>query len=127
MIKTTRIKNIQAPETVIDDLSSQLDGTTQTFNLTNKVHSQDIHYLVWNGQVYKNDKNHTFYTVSEDGMTITTSFKYAPTGGTDKALQFVKTGVSTGVDKATIEYVDAKIDELRSELLGLINHEEEEI
>ena len=126
MIKTTRIKNIQAPETVIDDLSAQLDSDTQTFTLTNKVHPQDIHYIVWNGQVYKNDKNHTFYTVSEDGMTITTNFKYAPTGGADKALQFVKTGVSTGVDKATIEYVDAKVDELRSELLGLISHEEEE-
>lgn len=126
MIKTTRIKNIQAPETVIDDLSAQLDSDTQTFTLTNRVHPQDIHYVVWNGQVYKNDKNHTFYTVSEDGMSITTNFKYAPAGGSDKALQFVKTGVSTGMDKATIEYVDAKVDELRSELLGLISHEEEE-
>lgn len=123
MIKTTRIKNIQAPETVIDDLSSQLNSDTQTFTLTNKVHPQDIHYIVWNGQVYKNDKNHTFYTVSEDGMSITTNFKYAPTGGADKALQFVKTGVSTGVDKVTAEYVDSKINELREELMALISQE----
>lgn len=127
MIETTRIKNIQAPKTIIDDLSSQMDGVTQTFSLTNKVYPQDTHYVVWNGQVYKNDKNHTFYTVSEDGMSITTNFRYAPVSGADRALQFVKTGVFTGIDRATIEYVDSKIDELRSELLGLINHEEEEI
>lgn len=127
MIKITRIKTVQAPRTFVDDLSAQMDGVVQTFYLSEKVTPQDTHYLVWNGQTYKNDKNHTFYTVADDGMSITTTFDSAPIPGDDKALQFVKTGnTNSSSNLATTDYVDFEIKALREEMMLLFKGEESE-
>lgn len=113
MIRTTKLKNVQAPSMRTYDLTPQVDGVKQTFDLPVKVYSQDQHYLVWNGQVYRNDRNHTFYFVSSDGMQITTTFNMPPIPGDDKALQFVKTENAEGDGEyATTDYVNSRVSEV---------------
>lgn len=95
-IKTTRIKTTQAPRMVTFDLSDQLDGVTQTFSLPERVTEQDTHYLLWNGQVYRNSGEDTFYDITNDGNSIVTKFDIAPKSGANFVLQFVKSDNSEG-------------------------------
>lgn len=104
MIKTTRLKTSQAPRNITLDLTPQVNGITQTFHLPEKVRSTDTHYLLFNGQVYRNDKNHKFYKIIDNDTAITTFFDVPPGIGPDKVLQFVKTDNSEGVSGfATVE------------------------
>ena len=89
MIKTTRIKTIQAPKLEVYDLSAQLDGVNQTFTLPKVVTAQQGHYLIFNSTVYRNDAGHTYYTLSADGTKITTTFDTAPVPGSNRNLQLV--------------------------------------
>lgn len=96
MIKTTRLKTSQVPKNITYDLTPQVDGVKQTFELPEKVYDLDQHYVLFNGQVYRNDANHTFYTISADGMELTTLFDEAPRPGASYVLQFVKTEIAEG-------------------------------
>lgn len=109
MIKTTRLKTSQVPKNITYDLTPQVDGVTQTFELPEKVYNLDQHYVLFNGQVYRNDGNHTFYTISADGMELTTLFDEAPRPGASYVLQFVKTESSEGENAVTKDYVDGKV------------------
>lgn len=109
MIKTTRLKTSQVPKNITYDLTPQVDGVTQTFELPEKVYNLDQHYVLFNGQVYRNDVNHTFYTISADGMELTTLFDEAPRPGASYVLQFVKTESAEGDNAVTKSYVDGKV------------------
>ena len=98
MIKTTRIKTVQAPKITVYDLSPQTDGEKTTFDLPVSISDQNEHYLLFNTTVYKNDANHTFYTLSDDGTKITTLFSFPPQHGDNHALQFVVNGDVRGGD-----------------------------
>ena len=111
MIKTTRLKTSQVPKNITYDLTPQVDGVTQTFELPEKVYDLDQHYVLFNGQVYRNDGNHTFYTISADGMELTTLFDEAPRPGASYVLQFVKTESSEGENAVTKDYVDGKVSD----------------
>lgn len=111
MIKTTRLKTSQVPKNITYDLTPQVDGVKQTFELPEKVYDLDQHYVLFNGQVYRNDGNHTFYTISADGMELTTLFDEAPRPGASYVLQFVKTESSEGENAVTKDYVDNKFQE----------------
>jgi hypothetical protein len=111
MIKTTRLKTSQVPKNITYDLTPQVDGVKQTFELPEKVYDLDQHYVLFNGQVYRNDANHTFYTISADGMELTTLFDEAPRPGASYVLQFVKTESSEGENAVTKDYVDNKFQE----------------
>lgn len=107
-VKTTRIKTAQAPRMVTFDLTSQLDGHNQTFTLPEPIKSQDTHYLLWNGQVYRNNAGRTFYTILDGGNKIRTAFDNAPKPGTNFVLQFVKTDNSEGSsNNVTVEEFNA--------------------
>ena len=109
MIKTTRLKTSQVPKNITYDLTPQVDGVKQTFELPEKVYDLDQHYVLFNGQVYRNDGNHTFYTISADGMELTTLFDEAPRPGASYVLQFVKTEIAEGDGAASKSYVDGKV------------------
>ena len=111
MIKTTRLKTSQVAKNITYDLTPQVDGVTQTFELPEKVYNLDQHYVLFNGQVYRNDGNYTFYTNSADGKELTTLFDEAPRPGASYVLQFVKTESSEGENAVTKDYVDNKFQE----------------
>ena len=95
-IRTTRIKTVQAPRMVTYDLSNQTDGKTQTFHLPVAVREQSAHYLIFNSTVYRNSAAHVFYTISQDGTTLTTYFTEPPAGGPGRNLQLVVSDYAEG-------------------------------
>lgn len=117
MNRTTRIKTVQAPKTRVYDLSSQTDGLKQTFTLPRAVGSQDEHYLLFNSTVYKNDANHTFYTLTNGGTTLNTYLDQAPVPGDNHVLQFVVSGNTTGDEE---DYVTR--DEMMAAIQEAINN-----
>lgn len=107
MIKTTRLKPTQVPKNITFDLTDQVDGERQTFTLPQKCYDIDTHYVLFNGQVYRNDDNATYYSISADGMTLTTYFDTPPLPGASHVLQFVKTDDTEAEGNvATEAYVD---------------------
>lgn len=112
-IKTTRLKSTQAPKVEALDLSSQMNGKTQTFSLPRKVHDFDRHYIVWNSTVYHNDATHNYYSISNDGLSVTTHFSAAPQGGTGHTLQLVVDMAGDSTDNVPT----------KAEVEGLINAE----
>lgn len=114
-IKTTRIKSTQAPVMETLDLSNQLNGSRQTFSLPRKIHNFDRNYLVWNSTVYRNDVNHRYYSISADGMSITTYFDTAPAGGPGHTLQLAVDMSGDGADqtasKADVEEAVTKLED----------------
>ena len=86
MIKTTRIKHTQAPRVIVDDLSSQCDGTRQVFTLKNPVPEYAPHSLIFNGQLYQNTSYHEWYKLVGNRDTIITNFMEAPNKGIHKNL-----------------------------------------
>lgn len=87
-IKTTRLKTVQLPKTLTIDLTSQMNGKTQTFHVGRQVYKQDVHHLIWNSTIYRNTDTRIWYIISEDG-TLRTLFDKAPVGGPDRNLIFV--------------------------------------
>lgn len=87
-IKTTRLKNVQLPKVETIDMSSQMNGITQTFAIGRRVTNQDTHYLIWNSTVYRNSPARTWYKITEGG-TLTTYFDQAPQGGAQRSLLLV--------------------------------------
>lgn len=120
MIKTTRIKYSQAPRIIVDDLSAQCDGVTQTFVLSRPVPEWAPYCLVFNGQLYTNTSYKQWFVLGSDRKTIYTSFITPPTKGPNKSLILI-VGVAGMEDLAvtwddiadkpdipTLEQVDAK-------------------
>ena len=117
MIKTTRLKPTQVPKNITFDLTDQVDGDRQTFALPSKCYDTDTHYVLFNGQAYRNDDTHTFYTVAADGMSITTLFDTPPLPGVNHVLQFVKTDDTEAAGNvATETYVDNAVSVLQGEI-----------
>lgn len=109
MIKTTRIKVQQAPRMVVHDLSSQVDGITQSFTLPRAVDKQAEHYLIFNSTVYRNDKNHVYY--STEGNILTTYFDQPPLPGPRHNLQFVLSDNYGDSEFVTRDEMNAAIEE----------------
>lgn len=126
MIKTTRIKTVQAPRVNVYDLSDQTNGVTQTFTLPVSVGGQCTHYLLFNTTVYKNDENHVFYELSTDGRTLTTFFDSAPLHGDKYALQFVVNGGDEGGSAiyVTREEMDAAIREAINDVAHIFEEDD---
>ena len=117
MIKTTRLKPTQVPKNITFDLTDQVDGERQTFTLPQKCYDIDTHYVLFNGQVYRNDDNATYYSISDDGMTLTTYFDTPPLPGVSHVLQFVKTDDTEAEGNvATESYVDNAVSVLQGEI-----------
>lgn len=117
MIKTTRLKPTQVPKNITFDLTDQVDGERQTFTLPQKCYDIDTHYVLFNGQVYRNDDNATYYSISADGMTLTTYFDTPPLPGASHVLQFVKTDDTEAEGNvATESYVDNAVSVLQGEI-----------
>lgn len=111
-IKTTRLKATQTPRIRTIDISGQMNGTRQTFALTRQIQTWDTHYLVWNSTVYRNDRNHRFYSIGNDGWSLTTYFDHAPQGGNGHTLQLAYSSGGDGEDDVyTKGDVDRLIDE----------------
>lgn len=87
-IKTTRLKTVQLPKVKVIDLSPQMNGKTQIFNIGRKVSKQDVHHLLWNSTVYRNSESRVWYTLTEDGI-LTTMFDHAPIGGNNRTLLLI--------------------------------------
>ena len=111
MIKTTRIKHTQAPRVVIDDLSSQCNGSRQTFNLKAAVPEYAPHSLIFNGQLYMNTSYHEWYKLSPDRKKVTTNFMEAPEQGIHKNLIFVVG--ATGTEDLALQLIGSTTVEAR--------------
>lgn len=121
-IKTTRIKSTQAPQMETLCLTPQLNGSRQTFSLPRQVKTYDRHYLIWNSTVYRNDGDHHYYSISADGMFLTTYFDQAPQGGAGRTLQLVVDMAGDGSDETvTKSDLSRTENELRSEITSEAN------
>lgn len=116
MIRTTRINTTQSPAIYTYDLSSQMNGRTQTFTLPAKVEKGHDQYLIFNSTIYRNDVNHTFYVLSDDGISVTTFFDTAPMGGAAHALQLVVNEIPGDSDFVTRAEMLAAIEEAINKL-----------
>lgn len=132
-IKTTRLKATQTPRIRTMDLSDQMNGSRQTFSLPRRIQTWDTHYLVWNSTVYRNDRNHRFYSISEDGYSLTTYFDTAPVGGAGRTLQLAYSSGGDGEDdvltKAEVNKLvndEAEARKAADEALGVRIDEEAE-
>lgn len=105
-IKTTRLKTAQVPRMITVDLTDQMDGIKQTFDLPMKVYSQMTHYLLFNGTVYRNSKRNTYYSIDKSGKVLTTYFTYPPEPSPTHSLQFVVSDNAEGSDMGTEVYID---------------------
>ena len=108
MNRTTRIKTAQAPRMYNIDLTDQLDGVTQTFTLEKPINEQATYYVIWNGTVYRNDPQNTWYSFNEDWDELTTYFDHAPTPGAHRSLILVVSEAADGSDEGTEVYMDGE-------------------
>lgn len=101
-IKTTRLKTVQVPKVDTIDLSSQMDGETQTFVLGKKIPEQFETYLIWNSTIYKNTPSRTYYEITNNGL-LRTYFDTAPKGGSGRNLALVVNGDLQGESPAVTQ------------------------
>lgn len=124
-IRTTRLKQVQLPKTRTIDLSSQMNGITQTFAIGRLVSKQDIHHLVWNSTVYRNTPARKWYSLSEGG-TLTTYFDQAPKGGAQHSLLLVISDFQGESPTVTQEELDQAIGSAIEQATAMVSGEKEE-
>lgn len=123
-IRTTRLKNVQLPKTETIDLSSQMNGITQTFAIGRRVTNQDTHHLLWNSTVYRNSPARTWYKITEGG-TLTTYFDQAPQGGAQRSLLLVISERQGESPTVTREELDQAIGEVVDQYTAAVAGEKE--